>query len=183
MIQAAGRLGELLADAERHPVSLGVAWDPTPWSPIDGVGPLGIRVAVFEVDDQRTGYVLVDGNNMEPGLRDRIVDSLDTLDEVEVMTTDTHIVNTVKAANQVGSALDSARLVSLVGELVAAAIDDLEPVEAGMATERATVTVFGNDRTETLASHANAMISMGGALAAAFTLAVTAVSALIFFLT
>jgi putative membrane protein len=183
MIQAAGRLGELLADAERHPVSLGVAWDPTPWSPIDGVGSLGIRVAVFEVDDQRTGYVLVDGNNMEPGLRDRIVDSLDTLDEVEVMTTDTHIVNTVKAANQVGSALDSARLVSLVGELVAAAIDDLEPVEAGMATERATVTVFGNDRTETLASHANAMISMGGALAAAFTLAVTAVSALIFFLT
>jgi putative membrane protein len=45
------------------------------------------------------------------------------------------------------------------------------------------VTVFGNDRTETLASHANAMISMGGALAAAFILAVTAVSALVFFLT
>jgi putative membrane protein len=51
-----------------------------------------------------------------------------------------------------------------------------------MAVERATVTVFGNDRTETLASHANAMISMGGALALSFILAVTAVSALIFFL-
>jgi putative membrane protein len=44
------------------------------------------------------------------------------------------------------------------------------------------VTVFGNDRTETLASHANAMISMGSALAAVFILAVFAVSMLIFFL-
>jgi putative membrane protein len=51
-----------------------------------------------------------------------------------------------------------------------------------MATERAEVTVFGNDRTETLASHANAMMSMGGALAAMFILAVTAISGLIFFL-
>jgi putative membrane protein len=51
-----------------------------------------------------------------------------------------------------------------------------------MASERAEVTVFGNDRTETLASHANAMISMGSALAAVFILAVFAVSMLIFFL-
>ncbi len=34
------------------------------------------------------------------------------------------------------------------------------------------MTVFGNDRTETLASTANAMVSMGGALAAAFILIV-----------
>jgi putative membrane protein len=182
MLQAAGRLGSHLAGAERHPLSMGVAWDPSPWKPIEGVGPLGIRVAVFEVDGQRTGYVLVDGNNMEPGLRGRIVDSLAQLDESEVMTTDTHIVNTVKATNQVGAALPTDRLVELVGELVDEAIADLEPVEAGMAVERATVTVFGNDRTETLASHANAMISMGGALALSFILAVTAVSALIFFL-
>jgi putative membrane protein len=40
--------------------------------------------------------------------------------------------------------------------------------------------VFGNDRTETLPSTANAMVSMGGALAAAFILAVMAVSVLIF---
>jgi putative membrane protein len=45
------------------------------------------------------------------------------------------------------------------------------------------VTVFGNDRTEALASHANAMVQMGGALAGAFILAVTAVSVILFFLT
>jgi len=181
MIEAARRLGEQLAAVERHPCRLGVAWDRTRWAPIDGIGPLGIRVAVLDVDDQRTAYVLVDGNNMEPGLRERILGELDRVDAVEVMTTDTHVVNTVEADNQVGEAVDHDELIACVRELVADAIDDLEPVEAGMATERAEVTVFGNDRTETLASHANAMISMGGALAGAFILAVTAVSALIFF--
>jgi putative membrane protein len=50
-----------------------------------------------------------------------------------------------------------------------------------MASEKTEVTVFGNDRTETLASHANAMISMGGALAAAFILVVAAVSFVVLF--
>jgi putative membrane protein len=185
MIEAAGELGDRLAAAERHPVSLGVAWDPTPWEPIDGIGPLGIRTAVFEVDGQRTAYVLVDGNNMEPGLRDRLVGTLvdARVDEAEVLTTDTHTVNTVEAENQVGAAIDHDELEVLVTDLVETAIEDLEPVEAGMATERTEVRVFGNDRTESLASHANAMLSMGGALAGAFILAVTAVSVLIFFLT
>jgi putative membrane protein len=185
MIESAGGLGDRLGVAERHPVSLGVAWDETPWEPIEGIGPLGIRVALFEVDSQRTAYVLVDGNNMEPGLRDRLVETLvdDVVDEAEVLTTDTHTVNTVEAENQVGDAIDHDELEALVERLVDDAAADLEPVEAGMATERTEVRVFGNDRTESLASHANAMLSMGGALAGAFILAVTAVSVLIFFLT
>ena len=185
MIQAAGDLGTALADAERHPLRLGVAWDRTDWTPTDGIGPLGIRVAVTEVDDQRTAYVLVDGNNMEPGLRDRLVGHLTAtlpVDDAEALTTDTHIVNTVEAVNQVGTAIDAEPLCDAVEAVTREALDDLEPVEAGVATERAEVTVFGNDRTETLASHANAMISMGGALAAVFILAVTAISGLVFFL-
>jgi putative membrane protein len=99
------------------------------------------------------------------------------------MTTDTHIVNTVEADNQVGAAIDHDEFVALIGRLVGAARDDLEPVSAALATERATVTVFGNDRTETLASHANALVAMGGALAGAVIVAAMAVSVLIFFLT
>ena len=183
MIQGAKSVGERLAEAKRGRPHLGVAWDETPWEPTEGIGPLGVRVAVLEVADQRTAYVLVDGNNMEPGLREKIVANLDGVDEVEVMTTDTHIVNTVEADNQVGAAIPDDELVALVADLTDRAVSDLEPVEAGMASERAEVTVFGNDRTETLASHANAMISMGGALAAVFILGVFAVSALAFFLT
>jgi putative membrane protein len=201
MIQATGTVGEQLASADQYPIQLGIAWDRTDWTTYDGIGPLGIRVAVIETDDQRTAYILIDGNNMEPGLRDRIVESVtdpkqrvpiaadgsgsttdeNAIDMAEIMTTDTHVVNTVEADNQVGAALPHDDLIDLISRLTNEAVDDLEPVEAGMATERATVTVFGNDRTETLASHANAMTSMGGALAAAFILAVTAVSILIFF--
>jgi putative membrane protein len=181
MITAASEAGEALSDADRGDLRLGTAWDATPWEPEEGIGPLGIRVAVTEVGDTTTAYVLVDGNNMEPGLRDRILDALpDRIDDGEAMTTDTHIVNTVEADNQVGAALPEEELVALVRELTDEALVDLEPVSGGMASERCEVTVFGNDRTETLASHANAVVSLGGALAAAVILAAMAVSVLIF---
>jgi putative membrane protein len=206
MIQAASTIGEELAHSNQYPIQLGVARDRTDWTTHEGIGPLGIRVAVVETHGQRTAYVLVDGNNMEPGLRDRIVEAVaaekkevtvatdgsgsntdeyaqTAIDTVEIMTTDTHVVNTVEADNQVGAVIPHDDLIDSIVRLTSEASDDLEPVEAGMGTERATVTVFGNDRTETLASHANAMTSMGGALAAAFILAVTAVSVLIFFFT
>ncbi|MFB6102471.1 MAG: DUF2070 family protein [Haloplanus sp.] len=186
MITAAERTGQRLSEAPRGSIRLGVAWEPTEWDAIDGIGPLGVRVSVVEVDDQHTAYVLVDGNNMVPGLRGRVVDAVTAcgpIDVAEVMTTDTHIVNTVEADNQVGAALDHDAFVALIERLVDEAVDDLEPVSAGLATERATVTVFGNDRTETLASHANAVVAMGGALAGAVILAAMAVSVLIFFLT
>ncbi|MFD1511783.1 DUF2070 family protein [Halomarina rubra] len=184
MLGAARTAGIALSDAPRQRLRLGVAWERTEWTPADGIGPLGVRVAVVEAGQQRTAYVLVDGNNMEPGLRGRLVEALgEYVDAAEVMTTDTHIVNTVEADNQVGAAIDHDELEAVVLDLAARAVADCEPVVAGMASERATVTVFGNDRTETLASHANAMISMGGALAAAFVIGVTAVSALVFFLT
>ena len=183
MIDGAGQLGEVLADADRGQLRCGVAWDETSWEPQDGIGPLGIRVAVFEVAGQRTAYVLIDGNNMEPGLRDAIVAELDGVDNAEVMTTDTHIVNTVEAENQVGQAIPDDELIALIADLTDRAVDDLEPVEAGMASEKARVTVFGNDRTETLASTANAVVSLGGALAVTFILTVLTVSIGIFLLT
>jgi putative membrane protein len=183
MLGAARTVGIGLGDAPRQQLRLGVAWERTDWTPMEGIGPLGVRVAVVEAGEQRTAYVLIDGNNMEPGLRGRLVDALtESVDAAEVMTTDTHIVNTVRADNQVGAAIDHEELEAVVVDLVDRAVGDLEPVVAGMASEQARVTVFGNDRTETLASHANAMISMGGALAAAFVIGVTAVSVLVFFL-
>jgi putative membrane protein len=180
MIEGARRLGTRLTEADQHPLGLGTAWDETPWEPEDGIGPLGVRVALLEAGGHRTAYVLVDGNNMEPGLRERLIDAVDAADTVEVMTSDTHVVNTVDAENQVGQGVPEADLVALVSDLVGDAVADLEPVEAGMESERAEVTVFGNDRTETLASHANAMVPMATALAAVFVFAVLSVSALIF---
>ncbi len=183
MIEAAGTAGRRLSTVDRGDLALGVAWDPTPWTAEEGLGPLGIRVAVVDVDGQETAYVLVDGNNMEPGLRGELLDALvaaGPVDAAEILTTDTHVVNTVEADNQVGAAIPWDRLAELVCDLVDEARADREPVEAGAATERATVTIFGNDRTETLASHANAVVAMGGAFAVSVVLAAVAVSVLIF---
>jgi putative membrane protein len=167
MMTAAGRLGERLAAADRHPVRVGVAWDPTDWTPAEGIGPLGVRVAVVEVgegdDVQRTVYCLVDGNNIDPGVREELLAAIDA-DAAEVMTTDTHVVTTTEATNQVGSAIDVDDLAGVVTTLLEEASADLEPVEVGLAVEHTEVTVFGNDRTEALASTANAMIQIGGAL-------------------
>ncbi|USZ69195.1 DUF2070 family protein [Halorussus salilacus] len=187
LMEAARDAASELADTPQEGLRLGTAWDPTDWTPREGIGPLGVRVAVFEVGDHRSAYVLVDGNNMEPGLRDRIVaavgaDAAEPVDAVEVLTTDNHVVNKTKSENQVGAAISQGDLVALVEDLVIEASADLEPVEGGMASERAEVTVFGNDRTETLASHANAVISMGGALAGAVVLAAMAISVVVFFL-
>mgnify|MGYP000035350551 FL=1 len=183
LIHGADRLGERLEAAEQGSLRLGTAHDETPWGPQDGIGPLGVRVAVVDVDGGTTAYVLVDGNNMEPGLREEIVDAIDQVDLLEVMTSDTHVVNTVEAENQVGDEIPGEDLIDVIDGLVDAALDDLEPVEAGMASEKAKVTVFGTDRTETLASTANAVVSMGGALAGMFVLAVVAISLLLFLLT
>jgi putative membrane protein len=183
LIEGARELSERLADDPQTDIRLGTAHDETPWDPQEGIGPLGIRVAVLEADGHTTAYVLIDGNNMEPGLRERIVEAVDGVDLLEVLTTDTHVVNTVEAENQVGDGIPQDKLVSLINELVAEANADREPVEAGMATEKAEVTVFGNDRTETLASTANAVVSMGAALAGAFIAAVFALSVLLFFVT
>ena len=183
LIQAVSDVAGTLQDSEAGHLELGTAWDQTNWKSEEGIGPLGIRVAVLAVDGTRFAYVLVDGNNMEPGLRGKVLSAIEGVDDAEVMTTDTHIVNTVQSSNQVGAAIDQDELCVKIRTLVDRAIEDLEPVEAGMASETATVTVFGNDRTETLASQANAVISMGGGLAAAVIVATTAITVLIFFLT
>ena len=71
----------------------------------EGVGESGIKTMIIEVDGQRTAYVLFDANNMEIGFRQEIIDAVIDLkiDEIEVMTTDTHTVNTLsRGYNPIG---------------------------------------------------------------------------------
>ncbi|WP_066414127.1 DUF2070 family protein [Halorubrum aethiopicum] len=186
LYEAAGSAGRATADADRGWTELGVAWEPTPWTPEEGIGPLGVRVAVTRVAGVEAAYVLIDGNNMVPGLREDLLAAVREatgIDRVEVMTTDNHVVNRTRADNRVGEEIDADRLAETVASLAVDARADLEPVAVGGGTEHATVTVFGNDRTETLATQANAALSLGAALAAAVTLFAMSVSVLLFFLT
>ncbi len=176
LLSLVGETAAKLAAAERTSVRLGVATDPTPWSIEDGIGPLGIRVAVVAVGEQTTAYVLIDGNNMELGLRERVIESLDSVDAAEVMTTDTHVVNRVNSTKQVGEDFSGDELVDLIDALVDDAIADLESVEVGTATERAEVTVFGTGRTEAFASHGVGVLLFASVFAVCVGTAVTVLS-------
>ncbi len=146
------------------------------------MGDLGIQVAVVEVDGQRTAYVLIDANNMAPNLREITVNAL-KVDQVEVMTTDNHVVNAYTGSNILGVEADYGLILKSTMQLVEEAQENLEPVSAGMDTQLATgVSVFGSQKTAQLASTVNAMMAMGGALAISVIAASVAISLLLILL-
>jgi len=58
------------------------------------IGPGGVKVAVFLYGEKKIAYILLDGNNIKRGLRDRIRErALKIVDDAEVFSTDNHIVN------------------------------------------------------------------------------------------
>ncbi|MDD2666135.1 MAG: DUF2070 family protein [Methanocellales archaeon] len=179
IIKASSEATERLLENKNGRIKLGVSKRSGIYSPDKGVGALGIRVAVVEVLGQKSAYILIDGNNMVPGLRDAIIKVL-PVDEAEVMTTDTHSVN-FGGNNFIGAKIDHAGLIQTIREMTEEAIEDLEPVQAGMTTEFAEdVLVFGSYRTAQLASTVNAIISMGGGLAISIIVAALALAIFVF---
>ena len=180
IIRAAANASKQLLKLPVDSLRVGVATSPPICSRLEGMGDLGIRVAVVETQGQRTAYIVIDGNNMITGLREQIIEKL-PVDEAEVMTTDTHVVNTLSGANYVGQNLDCEVLIEKITDLVGRAIADLEPVEAGMEIEIAeNIRVFGSHKIAKLASTANAMVAMAGAFAAAVIVAALSLTLLIF---
>ena len=123
----------------------------------EGMGPGGISVIVIKVGEQKTSYVVIDGNNMVSGLREKILSSLRPLGSNggEVFTTDTHAVNALildkKGYNPIGEVINHERLVDYINTAAFAAISNLEPAKAvaGRVTVR-NVKVIGEERVKAL---------------------------------
>lgn len=101
-----------------------------------GLGPQGIQALVVEVANQRTTYLLFDGNNMVPGLRETLLAGIaDLTDVAEVLTSDNHIVNnTLPGFNPVGWRMEHDALTAAARTAVERAIAALEPATAGGQT-------------------------------------------------
>ncbi len=100
------------------------------------IGPGGIRAAVFDCKTKLCGYVLVDGNNISQGLRNKIRENLKDLAEVEVFSTDNHVVNvTMMDLNPVGNEDDWDSIVKKSREVVQEAIGNMEYVCVHMRTK------------------------------------------------
>ncbi|WP_295721905.1 DUF2070 family protein [uncultured Methanobrevibacter sp.] len=122
----------------------------------NGIGDSGLKTMIIEVDGQRTAYLLFDSNNMEVGFRKEIIDAVCELDidEAEVMTTDTHSVNTIsRGYNPIGLSKRE-EIIEYTKTSVKKSIEDLEEVEAGCATEKIkSIRSFGpNNSTELIST-------------------------------
>jgi len=160
-IIAARKGFEVMREMPLEPLAVGVSHIRVPFSREQGFGSLGMQVLVTEVGGTTAAYVLLDGNNVAAGVRERLRDVvLDSVDEAEIMTTDTHTVNTVSGKNPVGYAVPAEEVIPYVEQAVREAIADLAPARVGTATalcER--ITVFGSQRVSQLASTVNAMLA------------------------
>ena len=99
-----------------------------------GIGPGGIVALVLLVQGQKIVYIIVDGNNMIVGLRDKIIHALSMyFDECEILTTDTHIVNAISTIRRgyysVGEAIDHEVLISYIKDTAMKAKENVEKVE------------------------------------------------------
>jgi len=155
---AATKCLEETASLRRLPFEVGAATVmPNEFSFKDGMGPGGITVVVVKVGAQKTAYVVIDGNNMVSGLREKILSTLKSMEisEGEVFTTDTHSVNAVvlseRGYHPVGEAIDYEKLIVYINEAVLAAVSDLERAKAAARSITVpNVKVIGEKKLETL---------------------------------
>jgi putative membrane protein len=134
----------------------------------EGIGESGLKVMVIEVDNQRTAYVLFDSNNMEIGFRQEIMDATKDLDidEIEVMTTDTHTVNTLsRGYNPVGIE-KRPEIIEYIIKCIKIAIDDLEDVEVGTGTKKIkNLNTFGPKNSTELISTISSIVAVSKIIA------------------
>jgi putative membrane protein len=145
---------------EQYPVEAGSSQVLPPFTRVQGFGDQGLETLVIRTGGQTTAYVLIDGNNVLAGVREVLREYVLTLvDEAEIMTTDSHVVNTVSGKNPVGFNVPPDHIIPYLDQSVREALDDLSPAVAGGDTaicER--VVVFGSQRIAQMASTVNALV-------------------------
>jgi putative membrane protein len=122
-----------------------------------GMGTGGITALVVQVEKQKTAYVIIDGNNMISGVREKLLAGLTSagFDESEVFTTDTHAVSALvtgrRGYHPVGEVMDHDLLVRYVREVAKTAESNLEPCKAGCVRFVVPkVRVIGEERLESM---------------------------------
>jgi putative membrane protein len=139
----------------------GAAQVPVPFGREQGFGELGVQALVIEADGQKTAYVLMDGNNIVQGAREVIRDALlGRVNDAEIMTTDSHVVNTITGKNPIGLAVPPGEIVPYVLQVVDQALADLAPATSGAATACIRgIVVFGSHRIAQIAAVVTATIT------------------------
>jgi len=130
---------EKIECAEKDHIKAGCAYNHMEdLSRVEGIGQSGVKVLVTEVANQKTAYILLDSNNMVIGFRDQILEKVKEIDidEAEVMTTDTHSVNTLAGGHNPVGKKGREQILNYIIQTTQEAIDDLETVSVGCKMSR-----------------------------------------------
>jgi putative membrane protein len=141
-----------------YPFEVGAATVfPKEFSLKDGMGAGGITAVVVKVAEQKTAYVVIDGNNMVSGLREKILSALKAtgFHASEVFTTDTHAVSAIvlghRGYHPVGEVMNHETLINYIQEAAKTAVASLEHCKAGcLHMVVPEVRVIGKARLESL---------------------------------
>lgn len=145
---------------ERFAFEIGASQVIPPFDRTAGFGDQGIETLVVRAGGQTTAYILIDGNNVQEGIRDILVErALKYVDQAEILTTDSHVVNTISGKNPVGYRVQSEEIFPYLERSLEEALTDLSPAEvAGDTALCKGIRVFGSQRMVQLASTINAMV-------------------------
>ncbi len=139
-----GAVEKIKAPEESFKIRIGCSGDKMESiSKEDGVGESGVKVMIVEAyksEDgfQRTAYILLDSNNMLLGFREKILKKVMDLgvDQGEVMTTDTHYVNTLAGGHNPVGAKKQDKILDSILKCTENAIEDLEDVSVGFKVSK-----------------------------------------------
>ncbi len=130
-----GAVEKLKTPKQENGIKVGCSSDPLDdISKEDGIGQSGVKVMVVETSNsQKTAYILLDANNMVIGFRDQILEKVETLglDHTEVMTTDTHFVNTMSGGHNPLGYKKQDEIINAILKCTKSALNDLEDVSVG----------------------------------------------------
>ena len=107
---------------------------PREWGLEEGMGPLGISTLTLRLENGETYcYIVLDGNNLKAGLRERILQALRHMGMVEgeVMTSDTHLVNAIgltpRGYYTIGEQMDEELLIKYIIDACRGALKSMRP--------------------------------------------------------
>ena len=178
MIELVSEVNKSLKDSDGFRISTSYSDDRT-FRISQGLGPMGIQVFLIKCipienrsekkisDDQIANkinaYILLDGNNIIPKLREEILERIyDLVDEAEVFTTDNHIVNaTMGGYNPVGLKIEPRIIANRVRKLVKDSKKKLVPTEVGMnSTIIKNIRILGQNTPLRLSATINATMAI-----------------------
>jgi putative membrane protein len=135
--------------------------------PIATLGSNGLKLALFAQGKRLTALLLADSNSVTPEFRDSLLSLMSSLGREhgyscnpEVMSTDTHQINTVQGVFHPLGEDDKGAVFSAVRKLFSTALEHLEPVKFGAAQERFRLRVFGTGQSAEIASTINAVVAL-----------------------